>query len=70
MRGTLKCQREPHGNCQDFYILCVEKEALLGIQRERINLLKNIHKVGKAICCPNDVANVRQATDELNISPI
>lgn len=47
-----------------------EREAPLGIQKDRINLLKNIYKVGKAICYPNDVANVAQATDELNISLI
>lgn len=67
-------KRKPQENLQDIVIacLCLWRETLLEIEKDRINLLKNVYytKVGEAICCLNDVANVAQATDELNISLI
>lgn len=41
--------------------LFMERETPLENEKDRI---------GEAICCLNDVANVAQATDELNISLI
>lgn len=64
--GLFKVKRKPRENTA--VIVCGEREreserCCWEIEKDRINL-------GEAICCLNDVANVPQATDELNISLI
>lgn len=61
-RDSLKSKRKPPENAACLWRER-ERDAVGEIEKDRINL-------GEAICCLNDVANVPQATDELNISLI
>ena len=42
----------------------------LFVERDAEEHARTRKKLEEAICCPNDAANVAQATDELNISLI